>query len=107
MPSMETARITVHRDAFPVDDTLTARVPRFLRITVGTASNRVLISSMLTTDLVGIPIDNLEELTRKIDSSVLGKLVWRVTSQCFRAFAIQKDYTRSKKCYLLIRKKST
>ncbi len=99
--------MTVHRDAFPVDDTLTVRVPRFLRVTVGTASNRMLISSMLTTDLVGIPIDNLEELTRKTDSNVLGKLVWRVTSQCFRAFAIQKYHTISKKYYLLIRKKST
>ncbi len=64
MPSMETARRTVHRDALPVDKTLTVWAPRLLRVTVGTASNRMLISSMLTTDPVGILIDDMEEFTR-------------------------------------------
>ncbi len=53
VPSMETVRRTVRRDALPVDKTLTVRAPRLLRVTDGTASNRVLISSMLTTDPVG------------------------------------------------------
>ncbi len=64
MTSMKTARRTVHRDALPVDKTLTVRAPRLLRVIVGTASNRVLISSMLTTDPVGIPIDDMEEFTQ-------------------------------------------
>ncbi len=64
MPSMETARRTEHRDALLVDKTLTVRAPRLLRVTGGTASNRVLISSMLTTDPVGISIDDMEEFTR-------------------------------------------
>ncbi len=54
----------VHRDALPVDKTLSVRAPRLLRVTVGTASNRVMISSALTTDPVGIPIDDMEEFTR-------------------------------------------
>ncbi len=44
--------------------TLTVRAPRLLRVIVGTASNRVLISSMLTTDPVRIPIGDMEEFTR-------------------------------------------
>ncbi len=64
MPSMETARRTVDRDALPADKTLTVRAPRFLRVTVGTASNRMLISSVLTTDPVEILIDDMEEFTR-------------------------------------------
>ncbi len=55
----------MHRDALPVDKTLTVRAPRLLRVIVGTASNRVLISSMLTTDPGGIPIDDMEEFTQK------------------------------------------
>ncbi len=50
MPSMETAKRIVHHNALPVGKTLTVRAPRLLRVTVGTASNRMLISSMLTTD---------------------------------------------------------
>ncbi len=61
---MKTARRTVHRDALPVDKTLTVRAPRLLRVIVGTAWNRVLISSVLTTDPVGIPIDDMEEFTQ-------------------------------------------
>ncbi len=38
--------------------------PQLLRVTVDTASNRMLISSMLTTDPVGILIDDMEEFTR-------------------------------------------
>ncbi len=64
MPSVETARRTVHHDALLVDKTLTVRAPRLLRVTYGTASNRVLNSSMLTTDPVGISIDDMEEFTR-------------------------------------------
>ncbi len=64
VPSMETTRRTVHRDALPVGKTLTVRAPRLLRVIVGTSSNRVLISSMFTTDPVGISIDDMEEFTR-------------------------------------------
>ncbi len=71
MPSMEMTRRTVHRDALPVDKTLTVRAARLLRVTVGTAPNRMVLSSMLTTDPVGIPIDDMEELTRKMKSHLL------------------------------------
>ncbi len=64
MPFMETARRAVHRDALPIDKTLTVLAPRMLRITVGTAPNRMLISSMLTTDPMGIPTDDMEEVMR-------------------------------------------
>ncbi len=69
MPFMETASKTVHRDALPVDKTLSVRAPPLLMVTVGTASNRMLISSMFTTDPVGIPIDDMEEFTRKMKPS--------------------------------------
>ncbi len=61
---MEAVRRTVDHDALPKDKTLTVRAPRLLMVAVGTASNRMLISSMLTTDPVGIPTDDMEEFTR-------------------------------------------
>ncbi len=64
LPSMETARRIVHSDVLPIDKTLTVRAPRLLRVTVGTASNRMLISSMLTTDPVGIPTGDMEDFAR-------------------------------------------
>ncbi len=69
LPSMEAARRTVHHDALPKDKTLTVRAPRLLMVAVATASNRMLISSMLTTDPVGIPTDDMEEFTRQMKSS--------------------------------------
>ncbi len=69
VPSMKTARRTVHRAALAVDTTLTIRAQRLFRVIVGTASHRMLISSMSTTDPVGIPIDDMEEFTCEMKSS--------------------------------------
>ncbi len=43
LPSMETARRALHRDALPVDKTVAVRATGLLTVTVGTVSNGMLV----------------------------------------------------------------